>query len=378
MNALRSPLTFEALYPDGHALIGASGERWPLIDDIAFLRADRRLLADQALTALDAGDVAAATAILLGDQDPWAPDPPPSEANRQRLVAQRDALNFREAMALLTFGPVADYFAHRWTDPTFLSGLALLQSHGGSPDRAFELACGAGHYLRELAPRVPHVTGADIVFAKLWLARHWIAPTARLLCFDAAGPWPIAQEPPALVFCHDAFYFLPNKQHIATEMRRLAGVDGSILIGHAHNALAENHSSGAPLAPQDYEALFSPALLYDDAELTRAFVEARPPLHASANRLEGSAAIAIVAGRTAPTTGSWNVPPDTRLVRNPIYMADPGGRVVQRFPSQLYADEYGALVTYPPTTHAPVAARAGEVDPDLIRRRVFVDLPERW
>ena len=49
------------------------------------------------------------------------------------------------------FGPVGTYFAHRWSDPTFLSGLALAQSYWGAPRRVLEVACGAGHYLRAFA-----------------------------------------------------------------------------------------------------------------------------------------------------------------------------------------------------------------------------------
>ena len=32
---------------------------------------------------------------------------------------------------------------------------------------------------------------ADVVFAKLWLARRFVCPRARLVCFDAAAPWPL-------------------------------------------------------------------------------------------------------------------------------------------------------------------------------------------
>ena len=127
----------------------AAGERWPVVDGIAFLRADRRALADAALAALDAGDEETACVILLADQDGWAATPPPDEASRRRVVRERASLRFCEAMALLAFGPVQAYFAHRWSDPTFLSGLALAEAHWHAPSSIVELACGAGHFLRE-------------------------------------------------------------------------------------------------------------------------------------------------------------------------------------------------------------------------------------
>ncbi|HYZ33455.1 MAG TPA: methyltransferase domain-containing protein, partial [Crenalkalicoccus sp.] len=251
-----------------------------MIEDIPFLRANRADLAARALALLDADQTDAALALLLGDQDDWARTPPPTESDRHALIRDADAISFREAMDRLAFGPVGTYFAHRWSDPTFLSGLALAEAHWTRPATVFELACGAGHFLREFGRFCPAVAGGDVVFAKLWLARRYIAPQAHLVCFDAAAPWPLADGSADLLFCHDAFYFLPAKPHVAAEMRRVAA--GPILVGHAHNALVDNLSAGSPLPPSDYAALFDAPLLYDDRELTLALVESRAPRPADA------------------------------------------------------------------------------------------------
>ena len=376
---LRSPVTGQPLARNGHALVaeaarGAGPERWPVVDGIAFLRADRRDLADAALAALDCGDAEAAAALLLGDQDGWARTPPPSEAARREAVRRRAALSFRDAMDLLAFGPVGTYFAHRWSDPTFLSGLALAQAHWGQPRRVVELACGAGHYLRAFAGHAGEVVGCDLVFAKLWLARHFVAPGATLLCFDAAAPWPLPGAAADLVFCHDAFYFLPAKPHVAAEMRRVAP---RVLAGHMHNGLVDNLSAGAPLDPAGYAALFPQPTLFDDRELTAALVEARAPRPAGAASLAGAPAIALAVGAGAPGCASGPLttpPPGTALRRNPLYV---GGAIA--WPSERYATEYGPLATYPARTDAPETAIAGaEAIDALARRRVLVDLPERW
>src|SRR3712207_9381940 len=76
----------------------------------------------------------------------------------------------------------------------FRSGLALVEAHWREPSTAFELACGIGHHLREWSRRGLRVAGADVVFAKLWLARHWVAPDAELACFDAGASWPLAPQ----------------------------------------------------------------------------------------------------------------------------------------------------------------------------------------
>jgi SAM-dependent methyltransferase len=371
---LRSPVTGRVLSQSGHSL-SASGERWPVLDGIAFLRADRRALADAALSRLDAGDAEAALVLLLGDQDGWARSPPPAEEDRLRVVHERDTLSFRAAMDLLAFGPVGTYFAHRWSDPTFLSGLALAQAYWGAPRRVLELACGAGHYLRAFTGHAGEVIGGDLVFAKLWLARHWVAPSATLVCFDAASPWPFEDRAADLLFCHDAFYFLPEKPLVAAEMLR---VSTRVLVGHMHNALVDNLSAGEPLAPANYAAMFPAPDLFDDRELTAALVEARVPRTSSLMELSDAPAVALAVGTARPgiAAGPLTDPPaGARLRRNPLYVGD-----AVCWPSDRYEREYGLLATYPSRTAAPDTALAGESsDIDaLARRRELVDLPERW
>lgn len=363
---LLSPISRQTLRPDTPHTIAAPGERWPVVDGIPYLRTNRDALIADTIHLLDEDRLDDATALLLGDQDDWARTPPPSLADRRALLEDAGRITFREAMNRLAFGPVGTYFAHRWSDPTFLSGLALAEAHWTDPARVFELACGAGHFLREFARFSANVAGADVVFAKLWLARRFIAPSATLLCFDAAQPWPLANAAADLVFCHDAFYFLPEKPHAAAEMRRVA--QGPILVGHAHNALVDNLSAGAPLAPESYAALFDAPVLYDDAELTAALVEARTPRPAAPPDLAAAAAISLAscapAARTV-VTGLAMPPPNAALQQNPLYV---DGMI--HWPSERYQREYGPLASYP--------LRADTQVDDPIRRRVLLDLPARW
>ncbi len=371
---LRSPLTGRELARTGHAL-SAGDERWPVVDEIAFLHAGRRALADAVLDCLDCGDTEAALVLLLADQDDWARTPPPDVAHRQEAIRRRDVLSFREAMALLAFGPVATYFTHRWSDPTFLSGLALAQAHWSEGCRILEVACGAGHFLRAFALSAGSVTGGDVVFAKLWLARHFVAPHAHLVCFDAASPWPLHDGAADMLFCHDAFYFLPRKDAVAAEMMRISP---RVLAGHMHNALTDNLSAGAPLSPGQYASLFPACRLFDDRELTDALVGDRVPRAVSAEALQDAAAISLAwrAGPPGKASGALtDARPGQALRRNPLYQ---GGQIV--WPSARYEAEYRALVTYPPSTDAPERARAGEDDATdhLARLRVLLDLPARW
>lgn len=370
---LLSPLSRQKLQVETPYSLAAPGERWPVVAGIPYLRTNRDVLVADTLHLLDEGRETDALALLLGDQDDWARTPPPSMDERLAVIRGDDS--FRVAMDRLAFGGVGTYFAHRWSDPTFLSGLALAEAHWTDPASVFELACGAGHFLREFARFCPDVTGGDVVFAKLWLARRYVAPTAKLICFDAAAPWPLPDRAAELLFCHDAFYFLPQKPHVAAEMRRVSS--GPVLVGHAHNALVDNLSSGAPLAPAQYADLFAPARLYDDAALTGALLGGIAPQAEPDHALGLAAAVSIAlnAPPSRPVTGGLAMPAaGTALRRNPLYDGD-----LIAWPSDRYQAEYSRLASYPDRVEGPLHAVAGDPALErLVRRRVLVDLPPQW
>ncbi len=343
-----------------------------VVAGIPFLRSGREELAAAARARLEAGDEDGALALLLCDRDDWARGPGPTEEDAGAAMA---ATTLREAMAALRFGPVGDYFAFRWSDPTYLSGLALLDAHAGGAGRVLELACGIGHFLRELTSRGVDATGADVVFAKCWLARRFVAPEARYACLDAASPLPWADDAFDLAFCHDALHYLPAKAAACGELARVAG--GRVVIGHAHNALVENLSPGDPLDPAGYRDLLGPdALLFDDDELAAAVLSGGRAEPRAPEALAAAEAVGVVAGATRPAAACFRVPPPgAALRRNPLLAAD--GEVA--FPSERYAAEYGPRSGYlRGHPDVPATATMGpEVEP-LARHRALVDLPEAW
>ena len=126
--------------------------------------------------------------------------------------------------------------------------------------------------------------------------------------------------------------------------------------------------------------LFPGAILYDDAELTRALVEARAPRPSpAAESLGGVEAFAAVEGPglrpPGPVAGLLALPPPgTALRRNPLY--GPDGRIA--WPSERYGREYGTRATYPPGSTAPDRAVLDAATVEAARRRELLDLPERW
>ena len=376
--ALRSPTSGLPLHPEGpHALVDAAGERWPVVEGIAYLRAGSEPLARAALARLDDGDGDGALALLLAENDRWWDEPPPPEADLRRLVREADALSLREAMARLGWGRVGDYFAHRWSDPTFLAGLALVDAHWASPRTAFELCCGIGHHLRALRQAGVAVAGGDVVFAKLWVARRWVVGAdAALVCFDAEAPWPMA-GPYDLVTCHDAFYFLGDKPAVAARLRGLTAPGGTLAVSHVHNRGWPNFSAGAAVDVAELAALFPQALAYADEALTEAGVEGAAPTPERPAALAATEAFSVVEGGARPprpACGPLSRPrPGARLLRNPLLSAD--GAV--RWPSDRYRDEYAARATYG-GGRAPEQTVMSKAVDELAARRELVDLPERW
>lgn len=326
-----------------------SEDRWPVVDGILWRRPGREELRARVLGLLDDRDVDSARVALFADADGWWGEPPPPPEQLAEVV---HAGTLREAMELLGYGRVGHYFAHRWSDPTYLAGLALLEQHWPGDKPVVEVACGIGHFLREFDQRgVGPLVGVDVVFSKLWLANRFVCPAARYVCADATELPDLGLEAPAFVLCVDALYFLRDKASAVAAMKALGDV---VVIGHAHTPL-EVHSTGEPLTPAEYVSLLGADVVYDDDELTTAFLERRLP---AAGPTDDARAVALVSGRTV--RGPDLSQPVGPVRPNPLYIDG-----VRTWPSDRWAQEYARAADYLPE----------HLGPGL---RTHLDLPEHW
>jgi SAM-dependent methyltransferase len=343
-----------------------------VVAGIPWLRAGRDDVRERAVAALDAGDPEGAAVVLLADADDWWDAPPPPDAQLRAALA---APTLRDAVDLLGFGRVGTYFVHRWSDPSWLAVLALTAAHPPAGRPVVDLACGAGHLLRHLALHGHRdLTGVDVVFAKLWLARRFVLPAAvpvALVCADLTTPWPL--PPPTRsrhVACHDALYFLDGKEAFVAAARRHAGDGGAVLLGHCHNALHPAGRAGRPLDPDGWRALLPGAAAYAEEELTAAAATARLPDPADDAALAASEAVNLALDEAGgpPEPALLAPAPGAALSRNPLY-AD-GAR---RWPGDRWAAEYG------PRAETYLPERWTDLPPDdAVHRRLVLDLPEAW
>jgi SAM-dependent methyltransferase len=344
--------------------------RWPVVAGIPWLRAGRDDVRERAVAALDAGDADGAAVVLLADADDWWDAPPPPDA---QLRAALRATTLREAVDLLGFGRVGTYFLHRWSDPSWLAALALTAAHPPAGRPVIDLACGAGHLLRHLHLHGHRdLTGVDVVFAKLWLARRFVLPPGApvaLVCADLTAPWPLPEPAgPRHVACHDALYFLDDKAAVVAAARRHAGDGGAVLLGHCHNARHPAGRAGRPLDPDGWRALLPGAAAYAEEELTASTAAGHLPRPAGDLGATEAVNLALDTAGAPPAPALLGPAPGVALRPNPLY-----GDGVRRWPGERWAEEYGPRArTYLPERWTDLPAA------DAVRRRLLVDLPEAW
>jgi len=318
-------------------------------------------------------------------------------------AAAAPASTYRELVEALGPGFEGGYFLYRFSDPTYLVAEAVVRAvasttlRGGG--RALDVCGGSGHLTRSLMDlSSPAPVIADFYFAKLWLARRFTAPGCEPVCCDGNTPLPFRKHAFNAVVCSDAFHYTWTKRLLATEMMRVTGDAGAIVVTHVHNALQWNPSAGMPLPPGAYRDLFeemSPKLFAERTLL--ADIVAGGPLDLSvehsADALDADLALTIVASTRADVWRPYPLeePADARgeFRINPLYESDQEDDQVRlrlRFPSDDYEDEYGAARTYLPE-EVVVARTDAETLPSarltpgltsLARRRVVLDLPKRY
>jgi len=335
-----------------------------------------------------------------------------AQAAAFEATASSDAATYRETVEALGPNFEGGYFLYRFSDPTYVVANAVVHAVAGAVlhgrRRAIDICGGSGHLTRSLMTvSSPSPVLADLYFAKVWLARRFTAPGCEPVCCDGNAPFPFARGSFALAMCTDAFMYIWTKRQFVGEMERLVddvrradGEPGAVLIGHTHNERTWTPSHGQPLSPEGYRDLFEAleprvfgeAGLFDDVvnrgilDLARHdaadILDRDPPLTILATRHEGVFAThRVEAMPAARATGEFRL--------NPLYTAIPDGERVHlrlQFPSEDYADEYGACRAYLPDEVTvdrdaiealPGAAVARSLAP-LIRSRVILDLPKRY
>lgn len=385
-----------------NGVIGCECCAFPVVDGIPVLLANDTARA--AIVAIEDGRPDDARDLMLGL------DPARAATFRERL----DAGDATYASLVEVLSPDAEgtYFVYRFSDPTFRMAEGVLSAiasdAAATAGWVLDVCGGSGHLTRVLmrlqgAPAAPgpRVALADVFYWKLWLAHKVTAPGCHPVCCDANHPLPFARASHSLVVLSDAFPYIWHKRLLADELMRAAG-GGAVVLPHLHSAGGWNFSQGMALTPPAYADLFAPFAprLFRDADLMdglfdRGAIDLTAPVAPSA--FGDTPSLTLVAGRDveprAPFAVNTNGPIGGRLVVNPLYRVRREGSdsvLTLTFPTPEYDEEFGAVRRYLPDEvrvaadlAAPLdvpslAAALGRRFDDLRRRRVLLDVPERY
>ncbi len=330
---------------------------YPIVDGIPVVMAAyggdtafQKLLADNPEQALF-------TALELDEE---------RQSEFKQFLARGDEGTYRDCVDIFSPGNEGPYFVHRFANPTYLVGQAILRAVGSDrrlfTRRAIDLAGGSGHLTNALCQIAggAEVFLAETNFWKLWIARRITAPECVPICCDAEAPLPFKRGGFSLALCSDAFHYIWSKRQFACEMMRMIGDDGVIVVNHVHNALMENYSVGLPLAPQWWRNLLSDygARVFKESEVLDSVVEHRPVDLSrvySDEELAGEQALFLIATVLEGLFREYEYPGaqfDTGVWRlNPLYEIERSGDCAVlrlRFPSTSYEDEYKACKRYLP------------------------------
>jgi uncharacterized protein YbaR (Trm112 family) len=335
----------------------------------------------------------------------------PQDAERFEALIASDTATYRDIVLALGEHLEGGYFLYRFADPTYIVGHAVVRAVAGTVlrdgGRAIDICGGSGHLTRALMDlSSPPPVLADLYFAKIWLARRFTAPGCEPVCCDGNSPMPFARGAFRYAMCSDAFMYIWTKRQFVLDMLRLIdpgenGAAGAALISHTHNQCTWTPSHGQPLTPEGYRHLFEtlePRLFGESGLFTD--VVSGGPLNLARRddqkTLEADPALTIIASRHPGVFASHPLDPPPSRARggfrlNPLYVVAEASAVSTvrfrlQFPSEDYEQEYGACRQYLPdeVTIARQALQAldeGRLPDelaDLVRRRVIVDLPQRY
>ena len=378
-------------------VIGCECSAFPVVAGIPVLIADDATR--EAMHTLEAGRSAEARRMLLGLSN----DAARADAFRQRTRAGRTA-TYRELLPILSRDAEADCFLYRFSDPTFLTAEALLETlapDGRPRGPALDLCGGSGHLTRVLMrqPGNDGVVLADLFFWKLWLASRITAPGCVAVCCDANNPLPFDDAQFDTVLLSDAFPYLWQKRLAAQEMQRVVSAEGVVVLPHLHNALGENYTAGDALTPAAYRELFLPSgpRLFDDRRMVERFLGHRVvdlTDDTAPETLGDTPSLTLVASRDDHLFRRHSVPDRLEvsgvLRVNPLYRAEPARekrtRLTLRFPTPEYEDEFRLSKRYLPRETTVDAGLTGRIGPEtfgddyarLRRSRVLLDVPPNY
>ena len=181
------------------------------------------------------------------------------------------------------------HFVYRFGQPRHLVAASLATLIGRPARPVLEVACGFGHITRALVDRAGegNVVGIDESFVPLYIARHWMAPTALFACMDADAGLPFRDGSFAAAVCVDGLHYIRRKPLFVRELRRVLAPAAPMLLSATRNRLVPYPHPADALPAGAYAELVAtmPHRIVRDADILARYLAKRgPDLSASTPR----------------------------------------------------------------------------------------------
>ncbi|UZO79261.1 hypothetical protein NBT05_09785 [Aquimarina sp. ERC-38] len=331
---IKSPKTGKELWQVSANLFTDGEVEYPYIDRILYIR-DQPKYRDQAVALLKEDKITEATALLLRDQDAFSKQTAPDVKTICGFLKETPT-SLADAMQFLNYGPVADYFNARWSSPTFVSGLALMQHILDKNKKHVEVACGIGQFLKIAENNQVQTVGMDVVFSKLWLGRNYLGLKGILICTDINENYEITIDQPVSALCQDALYFLEHKNQVLQKIRSFSQYT-TVAVGHCHTDKELEYPNGFPLSYEQYKALITRESIWiTDQTLIKAWLQDLKIEESNHPEvLQNAKALSWIEGRINETIFPLTPPEALRV--NPL-LSSSDFKV--EWPSESYKKEY--------------------------------------
>jgi len=325
---------------------------------------------------------------------------------KAQVLSSRNEVSAREVFEFYyqPGGPLdpelGHYFVRRFGQPRHVAALALaaLIDPRGKP--VLDIACGAGHLDHYLTQRGDNaaVVGLDLNFYHLWVAQHWIAPSAHFVCANAGEGLPFRNDTFSATLCSDAYHYIAGRKSLLSEIDRCAPGRPVVLtrVGNAAVMPNEGHEDTLEGYLHELGPMYDRA--FDESELVRGYLRRQNPFvqpSRGATELGECKWLSFVLNASAlarqQQTGGADWPHAVgELGLNPIYTPTPGPggnlRLRFEFPSVGYAYENHGMLAYHPAVITVARAQlsalpAGREDAELsklVESFVLLGMPRRF
>lgn len=245
LSLLRCPYCTGNLQANTPYSVRCSCDTYPIIHNILYLKKEPQNAKRRALVYLARGNETMAALTLLDSN---------KLANYLMLFAPFLPLGITLKIISIFFPSEQRwwrYLQNRTRRATHVLSLSTIGAIRNG-DCVMDVGCGTGLFLARAArwADTKLAIGLDLSFFLLYVARtRFVSSDTVLICADVKRGLPIKNRRVRCFYANDCFMYIPNKQGMLREIRRIIHQNGRVFLTHVHNARVKNLGQGSGITP---------------------------------------------------------------------------------------------------------------------------------